>query len=1373
MSFQRACYQYLTVILLSVSCLLCRASADDDAAEIPNTQAGTPLSAEEATAEITLPEGFEVTLFAGEPDVQQPIALTTDERGRLWVAENYTYAEVAVNFDTTLHDRVVILEDTDQDGRFDERKVFWDSGQRVTSVEVGFGGVWVLAAPQLLFIPDRDQDDVPDGPPVVVLDGWNDGPVRHNIVNGLRWGPDGWLYGRHGILANSFVGKPRATASQRTELNCCIWRYHPTREVFEIVAHGTTNSWGFDYDQHGQMFFINTVIGHLWHLVPGAHYRRMYGADFNPHIYEYIEQCADHFHWDTGEKWSDIRQGVSDTTAQAGGGHAHSGLMIYQGDNWPESYRDRMYTINFHGRRINSDTLERDGSSYIARHANDFMFANNEWFRGLDLISGPDGGVFVVDWSDIGECHENDGVHRTSGRIYKVTYGNPEPAAPLDLSTLTIAKLADLQRHANVWQVRTARRLLQERAAAGDDMSPARTALIEIFENESDEVLQLRAMWCLHAIGAADEAWLQQQLTHTNEHVRLWAVRLLTESGDISPLTVTRLDQLAQSEASAWVRLYLAAALQRLQFQDRWAIAASLVRHANDASDRQLPLMIWYGIEAAVPKYPEEALALAEQSQIPLVRRHIVRRLTADLDSRPEPVDQLLGLIGTRDDSAFQLDLLRGMNDALRGWRRAPTPASWSRTAEIVLMSSTEAVRKEAQQLGVVFGDGRAIDALQQIAVDPEADTESRRSALRSLVEERVPEALPLLKQLFNDAALVNEVVSGFAAFDDADVPRLVLTRYGRLDPEGRTAAIDTLASRPSYSTALLAAVDEGRIDTTDISAYHARQIRSFEDSALNETLDRLWGSVRETSADKHNLIAELRSQLTDEQLAAADPSRGRFLFEKSCSSCHVLYGIGGRIGPDLTGANRHNLNYLLENIVDPSASVSKGFKVSTIALQDGRVMTGVILETNNRVVTLQTQKDKLTLSRDDIDEIVAQDTSLMPDGLLKQLTPEQTRDLFAYLSTTSQVSLPSELPTDRFVATALTPFWKSSRMKEPLFFIQHDADLRPSAALLFQPDAILAVTSATGETTYKADTDYVYDKAAHVLSLPEGSRIPFTTQEQMYPLMTSDLPKIRRQQGDETRGIFFDNAAGYHNLQLEVTYDCATEQWQGPVPIFSGDKLPHLMQRLRNQEPVSIVLSGDSISAGYNASKFTSAEPGCPAYGELVGLSLQEHFGSHVTFTNYAVGGWNAARGLQQVIDDQVGRQKPDLVIIAFGMNDVFTRDAVAYQKNIRDIMEVIRTESPQTEFILVASMLGNVEWGMPMEQFPLYRQALQELCGPGVVLADLTAIWEELLKHKSFYDLTGNGVNHPNDFGHVVYAQTILSLLIADSTEATSSAP
>ena len=351
---------------------------------------------------------------------------------------------------------------------------------------------------------------------------------------------------------------------------------------------------------------------------------------------------------------------------------------------------------------------------------------------------------------------------------------------------------------------------------------------------------------------------------------------------------------------------------------------------------------------------------------------------------------------------------------------------------------------------------------------------------------------------------------------------------------------------------------------------------------------------------------------------------------------------------------------------------------------------------------------------------------------------------------------------TPEFVATALAPFWRAGEMREPLFFIERAGTDRPQGKLLFKAVDNVSVESATREKQFEAGKDFKVDAVAGTIELPAGSTIPVTTQEQLYPLMTSNLPKIGRQAGDAKRGIFFGEAAQYHRLQVEAKYHVKPGQWDGPIPKYAGDVLPKTIAKLQSRQPVSVVLCGDSISAGANASLMTKTLPGCPAYGELTALALEHHFGGKVAFTNYAVGGWTSGNGLQQAKDQRIGKAKSDLVIIAFGMNDVFQRDAAAYQANIRGIMETVRADAPDAEFILVASMLGNAEWGMPIEQFPLYRDALARLCGPGVALADTTSMWEALLKRKTFYDLTGNGVNHPNDFGHCVYAQVLLSLLV-----------
>ncbi|HVR76312.1 MAG TPA: PVC-type heme-binding CxxCH protein, partial [Planctomycetota bacterium] len=620
----------------------------------PGVSAPAPPS--EAPRRISLPEGFHVTLFASEPDVQQPIAVTTDARGRLWVVECYSYPV----WKPEGRDRVVIFEDTDHDGRFDRRKVFWERGANLTGIEIGFGGVWLCATPNLIHIPDADSNDVPDGDPVVHLDGW-DVKGGHNLFNGLTWGPDGWLYGMNGILSNSRVGPPGTPDSERTPINCGVWRYHPTRRAFEVVAWGTTNPWGLDFDDLGEMFITNCVIPHAFHVIPGAHFERMYGQDFDPHLYGLLESCADHIHW-AGGAWQDSRGGKG-KHGEAGGGHAHAGAMIYLGDNWPDAYRGSLYTCNIHGNRINRDSLAPSGSGYVARHEKDFLLAGDEWFRGLEMVSGPDGAVFVIDWSDSGECHESDdhGAHHESGRIYKVSYGKTR-AVTVDLAALEDRDLVRLQAERNEWHVRQARRILQERAAAGRDLGAAREELWRMFRSAPDAPRRLRALWALHVTGGVAREPLLQLLGHADEHVRAWAVRLACEEKKPSRAALEKIETMARTDASPRVRLSIASALQRIPLDERRAIARGLAGHARDSSDPNLPLMIWYGIEPLVPLDHEAAASLAEDAAIPTVRRHIARRMVDEPPPGPRDapgkgprgLTVLARSLAGKEDSAFR-----------------------------------------------------------------------------------------------------------------------------------------------------------------------------------------------------------------------------------------------------------------------------------------------------------------------------------------------------------------------------------------------------------------------------------------------------------------------------------------------------------------------------------------------------------------------------------------------------------------------------------------------------------------------------------------------------------------------------------------------
>lgn len=943
----------------------------DDFPTPPNTEKSTtsPMDPQEVCRTAKLPPGFEMCVFAAEPDVQNPIAITFDERGRLWVAENYTWAGAGLGlFDTKLRDRLVILEDTDSDGKHDKRTVFWDKGRKLTSVEVGFGGVFVLCAPHLLFIPDKNRDDVPDGEPVVLLDGFGEGAVGHNIVNGLKWGPDGWLYGRHGIQETSLVGPPGTTESQRMKINTGIWRYHPTRKVVEAVMHGMTNSWGFDYDERGEMFAINTVIGHLWHVVPGAHVERMYGVDINPHAYQLIKQCADHVHWDTGETWNQVGKGISDGTSAAGGGHAHCGLLIYQGDNWPKEYRGKVYTLNMHGRRINCDRLEREGCGYVAKHDKDLAFFADPWFRGMDLITGPDGSVFIADWSDTGECHDHDGVHRTSGRIYKLTYGKPKKV--------------------NFQEPDEAFRNSRWSQRLGD------RALLQLL----DKMIATRE--------PDDGTLLAREKDKRVLIIRAAMSQSTERAQDISDPFCNAASTIARTDADGLTLLWIAAALQRMSYDNRWLVAWELTHRTEFANDRMFPIMLWLGIEPAVPRDPAKAVELAKSCQIPLVTQNIARRLTLEIEHDPATVEKLLDL-AIKTEAAHPTEIIIGMGHALKGWRKAPQPANWKQASEKFAASDSANVKQFVQELSIVFGDGLAMEELRKIATNNNAEPESRRQALRAVLAGKPEGFAPTLQDLCGDRAVNVEAIRGLALYDDPNTPGRLFGPVGIYSPEARAEMITTLSSRPDYAKALLAAVREGRIKPGEITAFHARQIRAFDNAELTSELTELWGDLRTSAADKKLLIELWKGKLTPEVLAKASLPHGRALFEKSCKNCHVLYGNGRKVGPDLTGSNRKNLDYLLENILDPSASVGVDFRAVNVAMDDGRVLSGVISEQNDHIITLQTDREPITIDRSEIDELKPTTNSLMPDGILTTFTEDQIRDLIGYLQSTDQVALP------------------------------------------------------------------------------------------------------------------------------------------------------------------------------------------------------------------------------------------------------------------------------------------------------------------------------------------------------------------------------
>ncbi|MBS0207856.1 MAG: c-type cytochrome [Planctomycetes bacterium] len=995
---------------------------------------GEPLPPEKAAATMRVPAGFQVNVFAAEPNVRNPIALSWDPRGRLWIAENFTYAERPKKFELALRDRIVILPDADGDGRAEQPIVFADDIQALTSIEWSAEGVWAMCPPQLMFIPDRNRDDRPDGPAQVILDGFTiPAESFHNFANGLRWGPDGWLYGRCGASAPGKIGAPGTPVEQRVPLNGGVWRYHPTRKAFEPLCHGTTNPWGHDWNAHGEGFFINTVNGHLWHLIPGAHFVRPHTIDPNPRVYEAIDMHADHWHWDTGKTWADSRSATGEHD-RLGGGHSHIGAMVYLGDQWPAEYRGRLFTLNQHGRRVNDEQLERKGSGYVAHHNPDMIFSADPFFRGIDLTYGPDGSVFILDWSDAGECHDADGVHRTSGRIFRVTYGTPAAKPPMDVSKRDAAELVALHKHKNEWFARQARLELRARAASGDelDLGGAMAALEKIAREDTDSANRVRAVCTLHALDRGLP--LETLLRDKDEHVRTWGVRLALDTMPIDTIfgpgpnvaknielkPLVPLVELASADDSGLVKLALASALQRLPVNYRWQLALTLAKDSAFAEDHNLPAMVWFGLIPVADAHPEQVVTVAAFAKWPKLRQWIARRLSEDQSKRPEPLNLLLSAaVDIHPD--FLADALAGMTDGLAGLHKAPKPASWEKVQAAVEKTGDEHQRELLRDLSVLFGDGRALDEVRKIALDGKADLNQRRVALETLIQSKPPELREICEQLLGVRFLNSVAARGLALFNDPKIGVKLAKSYRSFHQSERGAVMETLVSRPTFAAAMLDEMAAGKIAPADLSAFQARQIRSFNDAKLGKRLVEVWGEIRDSSADKQALMSKLRETLTDERLAKADAGQGRVVFNALCANCHRLYGHGGEIGPDLTGAGRQNLEYVITNIVDPSAVVTADFRMSVVLMNDGRVLNGIIRAQNERTITLQTAKERVTVDREDIDTMEQSQLSLMPEGQLQPLSDEQVANLVAYLMTRTQVPLPEGAAAPSAAAAAET----------------------------------------------------------------------------------------------------------------------------------------------------------------------------------------------------------------------------------------------------------------------------------------------------------------------------------------------------------------
>ena len=972
-----------------------------------------------APARMAPADGLAVNLYAAEPEVRQPILVKFDDRGRLWTIQYLQYPNPAGlrrvrvdRFSRTAYDRVpdpppkgprgadrvTICEDTDGDGRADRFKDFVTGLNLCTGLAFGHGGVYVLQAPYLLFYPDRDRDDVPDGDPEVVLSGFGMEDAQ-SLVNHLTWGPDGWLYGVTGSTSSNVV--------RGLEFQQAVWRVHPLSRRFELFCEGGGNLFGLTFDADGNLFFSSNGNDLAYHAVQGAYYRKNFGKHgplHNPYAYGFFEHLP--------------------CDAPVAG--PRPGGTVYLGDRLPARFRGALLCGDFLQHSASWWRLSRRGSTFAASYGGRLLDARDTWFCAPDLTQGPDGAVYLCDFHDRRTAHPDPDASwdRSNGRIYRVAPPGTRPVRGLDLARESGAALVGLLRHPNGWYAERARAQLAIRR------DPATLpALAKLARQADDPRLALQGLWATYVSGGFDATLADDLLGHPSEDVRAWTVRLLGDDGKVSPATSRRLRDLAATDPSVTVRCQLAATSRGLPAADGLPIIEGLLRRGLDRDDPYVPLMLWWAVEARAMSDADRLISFfgppaawadagLRENALRLVRRCAAEgtragyagcaRLlaTAPNEHRAEALAALdrglaersvapggmglAGLFATASipvgDQTVRARRFEPLTDELRvaiasAWHAAPTDLTRSR-------------------LAMRAGVPGAHSAVAAEAINPAIAPARRRELLGLLAElggpVDVPVALGLLAetQPFEVRSAALDILARHA--DGPTVTKL-LELYPKADSPLKARLREVLLARPASARAFLDRVDRKEIDPAGVPIDGLRLVALHGDPDLDALVRKHWGSVKAGTPEEK--LAEMRRLANDLRAGPGDRGRGKALFAKHCATCHKLFGEGGDVGPDLTGVARGDTTALLANIVDPGAVIRAPFLQYAAATRGGRVASGLLAAQDNASVTLVDAQGKRTsIPRDEIEELREVPTSIMPGDLLKPLDPQQVRDLFRYL---------------------------------------------------------------------------------------------------------------------------------------------------------------------------------------------------------------------------------------------------------------------------------------------------------------------------------------------------------------------------------------
>ncbi|MFN0195962.1 MAG: PVC-type heme-binding CxxCH protein [Planctomycetaceae bacterium] len=970
-----------------------------------------------AVQKMELPEGLRVRLVASEPEIRQPNFVKCDDRGRLWVIQYLQYPNPAgltrVKVDRwsrTVYDkvpeppphgpkgadRITILSDFDAAGRARSHKDFVDGLNLATSIEFGHGGVYVLQVPYLLFYPDKDRDDVPDGDPQVLLAGFGMEDAQ-SLANHLTWGPDGWLYGVNGSTTTCLI--------RGLEFQQGCWRYHPLTKEFELFCEGGGNTWGLTFDDWGNLFY-STNANPFVHGLQGAYYEKNFGKHgplHNLFAYGYFKT-------------------VERDTAPAG---PPTGGTMYLGDSFPEQYRGTFMSGDFLGHTASYWKIHPQGTTVRAQYGGTILKSNDTWFGATDVCLSPDGSMYLCDFHDQRTAHPDPDANwdTSNGRVYKIEAIGTKRIEAFDIRTKTSDELVDLLSHPNGWYRNRAR--VQLAALRDPDVNSRLKKLAMQIDNPQ---LALQGLWALYVNGGFNEPIAFELLTHPEQYVRSWTVRLLGDAGSVSEKMVKRLHRLAKEDPSAIVRCQLAASAKRLPAQQGLPIIKAMFDRDIDDDDSRIPWMLWWALESK--SISDRDYVLAEFSTPAAWEngsyrgnlRRLMRRYAADgtvegyaaccrlWETTPEAQretmvialeqglsERSVGMVGVGQGGLFQFTA-ENESDVRTSRPFAPlTPELLEIVDSIWQQDPGQTLRLK---LAIRAGLEEAYAQLLQVVADPQSENAALLVSLEILRELGKEDCVPDVLNRVDPRQPVDVQLAAIGVlgrFGDEHVAERLLELYPEFSPDVQPRVRDVLFSKPVSSLNFVNLVAEKTIPAESVPIEQLRRLALHESDELNVLVRKIWGNINPGTPEEK--LATMRRFNNDLRAAGGDATLGQTLYKKHCGTCHKLFGEGNTIGPDLTNTTRGDVNALLVNIVDPSSVIRSQYMSYVVLTTEGVVYTGLLAEQDAASVTLLDAKNMRTrIPKDQIDELKESDVSIMPEKLLEQLTPQERRDLFSFL---------------------------------------------------------------------------------------------------------------------------------------------------------------------------------------------------------------------------------------------------------------------------------------------------------------------------------------------------------------------------------------